>query len=227
MAEGFRPDNSPPYNIDNPKICLTGDIMYDNTLFFSSIAEKKKAVMLEKLEIEKDKYILVTIHRDLNTDDVGRLSTIMKTLLSLAEEFKLTMLMPFHPRTVISLRNNLSDLFKDLNNSKYIRIIPPVSYLEMTFLEKYSLMIITDSGGVQKESHFFRKPSIVLRKETEWIELVKNGTAKLVDADADKIRHEFLNFMDSHSSLEYPGFYGDGKTAEFILKEILLMFEKE
>jgi UDP-GlcNAc3NAcA epimerase len=135
--------------------------------------------------------------------------------------------MPFHPRTVISLKKNLNDLFKDLNNSKYIRIIPPVSYLEMTFLEKSALMIITDSGGVQKESHFFRKPSIVLRKETEWIELVKNGTAKLVDADADRIRQEFLNFIDSHSVLEYPGFYGDGKTAEFILNEILLMFEKE
>jgi UDP-GlcNAc3NAcA epimerase len=227
MAEGFRPDNSPPYNIDNPKISLTGDIMYDNTLFFSSLAEKKKAVMLEKLEIEKNRYILVTIHRDLNTDDAARLNTIMKTLLSLAEEFKLTMVMPFHPRTVISLKNNLDELFIDLNNSKYIRIIPPVSYLEMTFLEKSALMIITDSGGVQKESHFFRKPSIVLRKETEWIELVKNGTAKLVDADSDRIRHEFLNFIDSHSALEYPGFYGDGKTAEFILNEILLMFEKE
>ena len=227
MAEGFRPDNSPPYNIDNPKICFTGDIMYDNTLFFASLAENKKAKMLEKLEIEKDKYILVTIHRDLNTDDISRLRTITATLLSLAEEFKLTMVMPFHPRTAISLKNNLNDLYKDLNNSRYIRIIPPVSYLEMTFLEKSALMIITDSGGVQKESHFFRKPCIVLRKETEWIELVKNGTAKLVDADPDRLRHELLNFLDSYSALEYPGFYGDGKTAEFILNEILLMFEKE
>ena len=226
MAEGFRPDNSPPYNIDNPKICFTGDIMYDNTLFFASLAENKKAKMLEKLEIEKDKYILVTIHRDLNTDDISRLRTITATLLSLAEEFKLTMVMPFHPRTAISLKNNLNDLYKDLNNSRYIRIIPPVSYLEMTFLEKSALMIITDSGGVQKESHFFRKPCIVLRKETEWIELVKNGTAKLVDADPDRLRHELLNFLDSYSALEYPGFYGDGKTAEFILNEILLMFEK-
>ena len=88
-------------------------------------------------------------------------------------------------------------------------------------------MIVTDSGGVQKESHFFRKPCLVLRKETEWIELVNNGTAKLVSSDADLIRHEFLRFMDSLSELEYPGFYGDGKTAEFILSEILLMFEKE
>jgi len=227
MTEGFRPDNSPPYNIDNPKIYLTGDIMYDNTLHFASLAENKKIMMLDKLEIERDKFILVTIHRDLNTDNVGRLRTILTTLLSLAEEHRLTMVMPFHPRTAISLKNNLSDLHKELNNSKYIRIIAPVSYLEMTLLEKTALMIITDSGGVQKEAHFFRKPSIVLRKESEWIELVKNGTAKLVDADPERIRHEFLSFLDSHSVLEYPGFYGNGKTAEFILNEILLMFEKE
>jgi UDP-N-acetylglucosamine 2-epimerase len=97
----------------------------------------------------------------------------------------------------------------------------------MTFLEKSALMIITDSGGVQKESHFFRKPGIVLRKESEWVELIKNGTAKLVDADPVRIRHEFLSFLNSHKTLEYPGFYGDGKAAEFILKEILMMFEKE
>jgi UDP-GlcNAc3NAcA epimerase len=227
MAEGFRPDNSPPYNIDNPKIYLTGDIMYDNTLFFASMAEKKKIKLLEKLELKKDKFILVTIHRGVNTDDIERLRTIVTTLLALAEEYKLTLVMPLHPRTAISLKNNLGDLYKELNNSIYIRIIPPVSYLEMTLLEKSALMIITDSGGVQKESHFFRKPSIVLRKETEWIELVKNGTAKLVDADPERIRQEFLGFMDSHSVLEYPGFYGDGKAAEFILNEILLMFEKE
>jgi len=227
MTEGFKPDNSPPYNIDNPKIYLTGDIMYDNTLFFSSLAEKKKINMLDKLELERDNFILVTIHRDTNTDDVERLRTILRTLLSLAGANKLTMVMPFHPRTAISLKNNLSDLYKELNNSEYIRIIPPVSYLEMTLLEKTSLMIITDSGGVQKESHFFRKPSIVLRKETEWIELVKNGTAKLADADPQKISAAFNYFLKESSGLDFPGFYGDGKTAEFILNEILLMFEKE
>jgi len=227
IAEGFRPDNSPPYNIDNPKIYFTGDIMYDNTLFFSSLAEKKKFTMLSELALEKDKYILVTIHRDLNTDDISRLRTIITTLLSIAEENRLTMVMPFHPRTAISLKKNLEGLYSDLKKSKYIRIIPPVSYLEMTFLEKSAMMIITDSGGVQKESHFFKKPSIVLRKETEWIELVKNGTSKLVDADSDLLRHEFRKFIDSHLELEYPGFYGNGKTAEFILNEILLMFEKE
>jgi UDP-GlcNAc3NAcA epimerase len=85
-------------------------------------------------------------------------------------------------------------------------------------------MIITDSGGVQKESHFFKKPCLVLRKETEWIELIKNGTAVLVDADPEKIRAEFYRFMNSGTELEYPGFYGDGKTAEFIINEIMMMF---
>jgi UDP-GlcNAc3NAcA epimerase len=226
MAEGFKPDNSPPYSIDNPKIYLTGDIMYDNTLFFASLAEKKKIKMLEKLEIEKDKYILVTIHRDTNTDDIGRLKTILTSLFSLAVEHRLTFVMPFHPRTAISLKNNLPDLYKELSDSNYIRIIPPVSYLEMILLEKTALMIITDSGGVQKESHFFRKPCIVLRKESEWIELIKNRTAKLVDADPERIKKEFLGFMESIPSLDYPGFYGDGKAAQYILNEILLMFEK-
>ncbi len=87
-------------------------------------------------------------------------------------------------------------------------------------------MIITDSGGVQKESHFFKKPCIVLRKETEWIELVTNGTVKLVDADPEQIRNEFAGFMHIGNDLEYPGFYGDGKTAEFILKEILHVVRK-
>jgi UDP-GlcNAc3NAcA epimerase len=95
----------------------------------------------------------------------------------------------------------------------------------MILLEKCCRMIVTDSGGVQKESHFFKKPCLVLRKETEWIELVENGTAKLVDADPDRIREEFLKLIDSHAELVYPSFYGDGKAAEFILREILLMFE--
>jgi len=87
-------------------------------------------------------------------------------------------------------------------------------------------MIVTDSGGVQKESHFFKRPCIVLRKETEWVELIINRTSVLVDADPVQIRQEFIRLLDSHAELEYPGFYGDGKAAEFILKEILLLFEK-
>lgn len=227
MNEGFKPENSPPYTISNPKIYLTGDIMYDNTLFFAGLAEKKKKGFLEKLSLKRDNYVLVTIHRDTNTDDIDRLREILIALKSLAEENDIVLVMPFHPRTIVSLKNRLEKLYDELIHCSYLKIIPPVSFLEMILLEKSCRMIVTDSGGVQKESHFFKKPCIILRNETEWIELVNNGTSKLVGADQVLIRHEFLSFMNSHSVLEYPGFYGDGKAAEFILSEILLMFEKE
>jgi len=226
INEGFRPENSPPYTIDNPKIYLTGDIMYDNSLFFAGLAERKKSPVLESMSIEKNKFILVTIHRDINTDDKSRLEAILSVLKDLAEEYRIPFVMPFHPRTINSLKSGLMSLFDELKHSGWIRITPPVSYLTMTLLEKNCSMIITDSGGVQKESHFFRKPCIVLRKETEWIELVANGTVKLVDANPAMIRNEFGEFMRSGQNLEYPGFYGDGKAAEFILNEILLLFER-
>jgi UDP-GlcNAc3NAcA epimerase len=225
MAEGFRPENSPPYTIDNPKIYLTGDIMYDNSLHFASLAEKKKSSLLEKLQIERDSFALATIHRDSNTDDVLRLNSIITTLLTLAEEYKMAFVMPLHPRTNISLKNNLGELYTRLVTSRYIRLIAPVSFLEMTLLEKSCRIIITDSGGVQKESHFFKKPCIVLRKETEWVELVKNGTAMLADADPSLMTAAFSFYLNKSTRLDFPGFYGDGKTAEFIIKEILSMFE--
>jgi UDP-GlcNAc3NAcA epimerase len=226
MSEGFKPDNSPPYNIDNPKIFLTGDIMYDNTLFFAELAIKKKKKFMEGLGLEVDNFVLVTIHRDNNTDDIVRLNQILVTLKTLAEENSIKLVMPLHPRTINSLKSNHRKLYSELGKCDLIKIIQPVSYLEMILLEKNCRMIITDSGGVQKESHFFKKPGIILRKETEWVELITNGTARLVDADPLLIRKEFLNFLDLNNSLEYPGFYGDGKTSDFILKEILMMFEK-
>lgn len=225
MNEGFRPENSPPYTIDNPKIYLTGDIMYDNSLFFAGLAERKKSYMLADQNLERDKFVLVTIHRDINTDNIRRLETILITLKDLSEEYLMPFLMPFHPRTINSLKSELRSLLDELNSTGYVRIIPPVSYLEMILLEKTCRMIITDSGGVQKESHFFGKPCLVLRKETEWTELVANGTATLVDADASLIRHNFIQYMNYDSELSFPAFYGDGKTAEFILSEILQMFE--
>jgi len=226
MNEGFKPENSPPYTISNPKIYLTGDIMYDNTLFYAGLAEMKKARLLEDLGLERDNFVLVTIHRDLNTDDPVRLSTILNTLRELAGGKEMKFIMPFHPRTIISLRSKLEKLYDELCINKNIKIIPPASFLEMILLEKNCRLIITDSGGVQKESHFFKKPCIVLRKETEWVELVNNGTAKLVDADPFKIREAFMHFSELNEELEYPAFYGDGRTAEFILREILLMVEK-
>jgi UDP-GlcNAc3NAcA epimerase len=199
--------------------------MYDNTLFYSELAEKKKAGLLGQLSVKKDEYVLVTIHRDSNTDDPERLNSILSTLRVLAEEYSIHLIMPLHPRTIISLKTKHEALHRELCESSFVSIIPPVSFLEMILLEKYCRMIITDSGGVQKESHFFKKPCIVLRKETEWVELIVNGTAKLVDADSQKLKDEFIHFMELKTDLDYPAFYGDGKTAEFILGEMLQLYE--
>lgn len=223
MAEGFRPDNSPPYNIDNPKIFLTGDIMLDNSLFFASLAENKKSGFLEQLSVRINEFILVTIHRDSNTDDHVRLTEILSTLRTLSDKHGIPMILPLHPRTLNTLKSNIPVFFDELSNSANIKIIPPVSFLEMTLLEKNCKMIITDSGGVQKESHFFRKPCIVLRKETEWVELVQNGTARLTDASKELITSEFENLIRNGNDLDYPSFYGDGKAAGFILREIISM----
>jgi len=224
MAEGFRPENIAPYDINNPRVFLTGDIMYDNSLFYADLAERKKQGFLSGLGLTENNFVLVTIHRDSNTDDPARLTAIFSTLKDLAEKNSMPMVMPLHPRTMIALRNRAPELYAGLSEHPLIMIVPPVSFLEMILLEKKACMIITDSGGVQKESHFFSRPCIVLRKETEWVELVKNGTVKLADADPLKITEAWVYFMTNRETLQYPGFYGDGKAARAILKEVLEVF---
>jgi len=225
MHEGFRPENSPPYSINNPKIYLTGDIMYDNSMFYADLAEKKKSDLLKRLSLERNNYILVTIHRDLNTDDYERLHVILETMRELAELRQIKFIMPLHPRTIITLKTKLDEFYKSLLSCEFIKIIPPASFLDMIMLEKNCRLIITDSAGVQKESHFFKKPCLVLRKETEWIELINNGTAILVDADSEQIKEGFIYFIDLDKELGFPTFYGNCKTAEFILDEVLQLFE--
>jgi len=127
MNEGFRPENSPPYNISNPKIYLTGDIMYDNSLFYASLAERKKSSFLDKYGLTRGEFVLVTIHRDINTDDPERLTSILTTLKELAEEHSLVFVMPFHPRTSGSLHLKNESLFKELLRNRFI--IPPFHFL--------------------------------------------------------------------------------------------------
>jgi UDP-GlcNAc3NAcA epimerase len=224
MAEGFRPENIAPYDINNPRIFLTGDIMYDNSLFYADLAERKKQGFMQEMGLEENGYVLVTIHRDMNTDDPERLEAIFSTLMELAASHRISMIMPLHPRTIIALRNRKPEVYEGLSENEYISIVRPVSFLEMILLERKAAIIITDSGGVQKESHFFARPCIVLRKETEWVELVKNGTVKLADADPEKIRKAWDYFMNNREILQYPAFYGDGKAASSILKEITTVF---
>ena len=224
MSEGFRPENVAPYSINNPRVFLTGDIMYDNSLFYADLAERKKQDFLTGLGIADKDFVLVTIHRDSNTDDPERLSSIFSTIRELSEANSMPMIMPLHPRTMIALRNRVPELYAAISDHPLLRVIPPVSFLEMILLEKRAKLIITDSGGVQKESHFFSRPCIVLRKETEWVELARNGTVRLADANPARIREAWDYFIANGNALQYPAFYGDGKAAIIILKEVLAVF---
>ncbi|HHJ10229.1 MAG TPA: UDP-N-acetylglucosamine 2-epimerase (non-hydrolyzing) [Bacteroidetes bacterium] len=219
IREGFTPENTPPYHINNPKIYHSGDIMYDNSLFFGKLAEKKQQ-LLKELGIKKNEFALVTIHRDHNTDNPERLAKIFEALMEIGNTCKVPLILPLHPRAERSLSSLNKSLSEEIKNNSLLKIISPVSFLEMTLLEKTAGIIMTDSGGVQKESHFFKKACLVFRPETEWVELVNNGTAVLVDADKQKILKEFKKYW-MKKDLIFPEFYGDGHTAEFICREIL------
>lgn len=212
IKEGFNPENKKPYTIDNPGIYHCGDVMYDNSLHFAEMAKDKRLKT-------KGNYILCTIHRNNNTDEPERLSSIVKALLKLSEEKEIVI--PLHPRTKKLLDVNLSsDIYNKLINNERIHIIPPASFLEMIRLEKNADLVITDSGGVQKEAFFFKKPCIIIRSETEWKEIVECGAAIIADANEEKIIDSYYQFIQKENQ-EYPEYFGDGKAAFFICNELI------
>jgi UDP-GlcNAc3NAcA epimerase len=220
VKEGFETNNSGPYSSDNPNVYHCGDVMYDNSLHFSEISEQRSALLAE-YQLESGQFILSTIHRNNNTDEPERLTAIFKALLKIANESQTKIVLPLHPRTAKLLESNLLDgLHKEVTNNPLLQIIPPVSFLDMIALEKHANMIITDSGGVQKEAFFFQKPCIILRPETEWVELVENGNAIVVDADEVRIG-EAYNHFKAKADLTHPPIYGDGKAAAFMCEEML------
>ena len=212
INEGFNPKNKKPFTIDNPGIYHCGDVMYDNSMFFGSTDNGQQTT-------DNNPYILCTIHRNNNTDEAERLSSIVKALLRLSKEENI--IIPLHPRTKKLLDVNLnSDIYNELINNERIHIIPPASFLEMIKLEKNASIIITDSGGVQKEAFFFKKPCIIIRSETEWKEIVECGAAIIADANEDNIVNGYYHFKENKIS-EYPELFGDGKAAEFICNELI------
>lgn len=221
INEGFNPGNKRKFTIDNPGIYHCGDVMYDNSKHFATIAEKKSKIIDNEGLICTD-YILCTIHRDNNTDQPERLNAIFQALLNISEEEKIVM--PLHPRTSKLLKINLrEDIFKNISSNKNIKILPPASFLDMIELERHAKMVITDSGGVQKEAFFFRKPSLILRSETEWREIVECGAAVITDADEDRIVKSYKEFCENPPH-HFPEIFGDGHAAEFICKEMLENF---
>ncbi len=220
QREGFKLNNEKPYTADNPKIYHSGDVMYDNSLYFSDVAEQKTDI-LQKHQLSQANFILATIHRNNNTDEPVRLNALFSALYKLSEEKQLTVVLPLHPRTAKLLQHNLHpELYKQVSESKRMKLTEPVSFLEMIALEKNCRMVMTDSGGVQKEAFYFKKPCVILRPETEWVELVECGSAIIADADEARILAAY-DTLSANRDLQYPPFYGNGKAAEFICAEMI------
>ena len=220
IQEGFLSQNNAPYSIDNPKIYHCGDVMYDNSLFFSKISDIKTSI-INDLKLKNNGFILATIHRNNNTDEPIRLNALFKSLNDISINHQLQIVLPLHPRTSNLLDRNLSkDLVEAIRLNSNFKIISPVSFLEMLALEKNCCLVMTDSGGVQKEAFYFEKPCVILRPETEWIELLENGAALIADADENKIKFSFEQLI-AKKDLSFPKLYGDGNAAEFICSEII------
>jgi UDP-GlcNAc3NAcA epimerase len=220
IREGFKPHDKAPWTPDNPGVFHCGDVMYDNSLFFVREAEIKSGI-LTKANVDGKKFILATIHRDNNTDQPERLNNIFQGILDVSEENGMDVVLPLHPRTSKLLKENLEpELFSKITNSPLIHILPPVSFFDILLLEKKCSLIMTDSGGVQKEAFFFQKPCIILRSETEWTEIVESGSAIICDADKDRIVTAYEHFKES-AELQFPSVFGDGNAAGFICKEVV------
>ena len=196
----------------------SGDIMYDNSLYFARIADEKTDI-LRHLGLEDEKFVLATIHRDNNTDNPERLTAIAEALLEITERgYKIVL--PLHPRTKKLLPQNLSeDDYRSITSNPDILIIPPVSFFEIIVLERHASLIMTDSGGLQKEAYFFRKPCLILRPETEWVEIVEQHAGIITDADKELIVKSFDEYIDTEP--QFPPLFGDGHSAEFMLDKTL------
>ena len=219
LNEGIKNEHKEAASIDNPKIYLCGDIMYDNSLYFSAVSEQKSKI-LKELEITTDEFILCTIHRDTNTDDTANLNAIFRALLRIQKTSNLKIVLPLHPRTKEKLNSHLDEnLLTEINQNKNFKIIPPTGFLDIISLEKNARLIITDSGGLQKEAFFFQKPCVILREQTEWIEIVENGNALIAGANELKIISS-VETLIKRTDFTYPNLYGDGNAANFICKKI-------
>ena len=204
-------DNLIDEGLQGEKVRMPGDVMYDAALFYAEKAEGKKA-LLDEIGVQSKSYVLATIHRAENTDDEYRLKWIVEQIIKVSK--KIQVVLPIHPRTRKALANH--GLLEAVEKS--VLTINPVGYLEMVLLEKHARIIVTDSGGVQKEAYFHHVPCITLRNETEWVELINNGSNRLCEFSEDNllnmIRIEYEKIKTDYS------LYGKGNEAEVIVDEI-------
>ncbi len=193
--------------------------MYDNSLYFSKLACEKSNI-LGKYNLCPDHYVLTTIHRDNNTDNPERLTNIFRALIDVSEQYETDVIIPLHPRTAKLLEKNVEgNVFHKLNYSTHLKLVPPASFFEIIVLERNAKIVMTDSGGVQKEAFFFEKPCVIFRPETEWTEIVEYGAGVIADANYQKIIDGYTAFVEKQVS--FPKLFGDANAAEHILKTII------
>jgi UDP-GlcNAc3NAcA epimerase len=217
IKEGFSTATHSKASIDHPLVFKTGDIMFDNSMYFSSIANEKQG-LVEKLQLTPGGFILCTIHRDSNTDNPEHLNQIIRGLLQIQRISNQAIVLPLHPRTRKKMTELLDPvLAEELQLNPGIQVIDPAGFLDMISLENTCSLVITDSGGVQKEAFFFKKPCIILREQTEWVEIVENGNALLVGSDEKKLI-EAYHQLTTKKDYTYPPFFGDGHASEEICR---------
>lgn len=204
-------------NADAPAVFHCGDVMYDNSLYFASLAESKSR-LLEEIKVNPGEFILATVHRDSNTDVPERLNALFEAFFELIAKTGLKIILPLHPRTRKNIAADAA-LESRIAAEPRLMLLPPVSFLEMILLEKNCRLVLTDSGGVQKEAYFFEKACVILRPETEWVELTQTGSAKLADANTQLIVQSAMEFLQG--SFAFPPVFGDGKASEFICSQLI------
>jgi UDP-N-acetylglucosamine 2-epimerase len=180
-------------------VTLTGDIMYDALLENAPIAAKRSNV-LRDLALTPGGYALATVHRAANTDDPARLADIIDALALLREP----VILPLHPRTRAALMGT------DIEVEPPVRIVDPAGYIDMLALEQNARMILTDSGGVQKEAYLLGVPCVTLREETEWLETLEGSWNVLAGADAERILAAARRPRPTGTP---PSVFGDGHAA--------------
>ena len=187
-------------------VYLVGDVMYDSALQFAEVA-RRRSTILARLGLTPKAYALATLHRPYNTDDPARLKQILAAL----ESLEMPVICPVHPRT----RQRLADLGDPQFAIRNSQFVAPVGYLDMLALEQSAALILTDSGGVQKEAYFFAVPCVTLRPETEWVETVAAGWNRLAWGDAAVVAEAALRPWPTEPP---PPVFGDGHAAEKIVR---------
>ena len=196
-------------------VFYVGDVMYDSYLRMLPIIKSKKNDVLDKISVKSGKYLVLTLHREENVDSAEKLKDIFYAL-SLVNK---RIVFPIHPRT----KKRIEEF--GIQISRNIKMVRPLGYVEFLTLIYYSDKILTDSGGVQKQAYFSRKPCITLRNETEWIDTVKAGVNVLVDSNINKIVDSTNSFTPQYD-LYNTNIFGDGRAAKKILNNLIEINEK-